>query len=65
MSKPDAVGETWEYDRFKYAEEAAHLLYRAGRLFKMTVEFDVSHVEDGETYVYDVFVVEDLGPGRE
>lgn len=54
--------ERYEFDRFKYAEEKAHELYSSGRGFQMTVEFDVSHVEDGETYVYDVFVVEDLGP---
>lgn len=54
--------ERYEFDRFKYAEEKAHELYSSGRKFKMTVKFDVSYVEDGETYVHNVFIVRDLGP---
>lgn len=51
------------YSRWKYAEEAAYDLIKAGHLIRLTMRPDVEHLDtDGEVYVYDDFVVEDLGP---
>lgn len=50
------------FSRFKYAEKHARDLLRAGHLFAITMRPDAYHLEDGEDYVYDEFVVEDLGP---
>lgn len=49
------------FPRWKYAEEEAKRLIDAGRLVTLSILPDVEHEEDGEVYVYDEFVVEDLG----
>lgn len=53
---------TRTFARFKYAEEYAQDLLEDGHLFRLSVRPDVEHEDDGEVYVYDEFVVEDLGP---
>lgn len=50
------------FSRWKYAEEQAKRLIDAGRLIRLTMLPDVAHEEDGEEYVYDEFILEDLGP---
>lgn len=48
---------TQTFDRWKYAEEAAHELVRKKLPFQLTARYDVEHEEDGETYVHDDFVL--------
>lgn len=56
------------YSRWKYAEEAAKGLLDDGHLIRLEVIPDVEHVDPpGSTdpddlYVYDDFIVTDLGP---
>lgn len=53
---------TQTFARFKYAEEYAHKLLQDRHLFRLSVRPDVEHEDDGEVYIYDEFIVEDLGP---
>lgn len=46
-----------KFDRWKYAEEAAHDLVRKKIPFTLTVAYDVAHEDDGETYTYDDFIL--------
>lgn len=45
------------FSRFKYAEEFAFDRTRERKPWTMTVEYDVSHDDDGEEYIYDEFKV--------
>lgn len=49
------------FDRWKDAEEHAKDLIDEGRRIRITMKCDVPHVEEGEEYVYDEFIVHDLG----
>lgn len=49
------------HSRWKYAEEHAKDLIDKGHLIRVTVRPDVRHVDDGDVYIHDEFIVEDLG----
>lgn len=53
---------TRSFSRFKYAEEFCQDLTHARLSWQMTVKFDTEHEEDGETYIYDEFIVDWLTP---
>lgn len=61
------VVESKAYARWKYAEEAAHHLIQKGHLIRIRIVTDVEHADteeiaDDESYVFDDYVVDDLGP---
>jgi hypothetical protein len=46
------------FSKFKYAEEFCQELTSERFPWQLTVQYDMPHVEDGEVYIYDEFVVD-------